>query len=83
MSVERRVSKCEQALGMGAGGLCECVRVPPDIRVWRPDEPEPSREPVVCERCGKPRQVVVIKVVYDEPLSGGEADDAGECPDCD
>ena len=74
-SAEGRLDKCEKALHMGASeGMCECV-ASADIRVWYSGdcEPEPSREPVVCPKCGKPRQVVVIQVVYD----GEVGEDAG------
>lgn len=63
MSVKSRVDRLDGAVG-GSAEHCTCG--PYDCRVRYEDELVDTSPAKTCERCGRPREVVQMHVVYQE-----------------
>ena len=69
MALDGRVTKLEQAFGVGndEGGECKCPTMNRDIRKYTEetsvsDAAADIRPPEVCLRCGQPKQIIQIIV---------------------
>jgi len=72
-NLRRRVGNLERAAGVPGDGWCACKRAPRVVVDWSADESgidrgEPDDEPVICERCGKPVPVIVLRLVACEAM---------------
>ena len=63
--LKRRVAKLETATGATDGALCDCPGVGPHIIIRADGEPDRENGPTVCERCGRPLDVLIIELVRD------------------
>lgn len=70
MSVESRLAQLEKQAGISNGDVCACSSFSREVRTYmdaednRAEARADERPPQVCERCGKPKDVIKIVVVY-------------------
>ncbi|HZA22389.1 MAG TPA: hypothetical protein VFA32_07255 [Dehalococcoidia bacterium] len=69
MDLAKRVRSLERAVGAYDGGLCVCQPPNTFVVVHYPErEPHPAaRDSGLCERCGRKKRVITLKVVFDMP----------------
>ncbi len=71
MSLDSRLVKLENQIGMSDSATCDCTSFPHEIRTYMDAEDNHAvadsdqRPPEVCEHCGRPRDLIKVVVVYD------------------
>lgn len=70
MSIESRLTKLENQVGVSDSATCDCSSFPHEIRTYMDAEDNHAvadsdvRPPEVCEHCGRPKDLIKIVVVH-------------------
>ena len=64
--LKRRVEKLESATGGCDGECCQCPGVGPHIIIREAGKADKENGPTVCERCGRPLDVLIITIVRED-----------------
>jgi hypothetical protein len=71
MSVRARLKSLERKMGT-LGAKCRCKGVLPVCGTYYDNNPRPVVKTQLCQLCGRPRETVLIHVVYDSLMPGSE-----------